>query len=1089
MSPIMTDGPMLEAPNKGIDEFHVGRGESLGAAASEAFADNPTTQLFGMMQTDRAKGDEIDFGELGTGIPTPGMAEEKKAAQDTSRIDIIDANDRVKKAGLAPHLKLPDQPDIHPAQLEIMMNRAQARREREATIERGPQGFVQSALGVGTSFAVGAIDPLNLASAFIPVMGELRYAKLLAGAGEGLGARAAVRAGVGAAEGAVGQAALEPLDWYSHTQDGRDFGMADVLHNVLFGAVLGGALHTGGGAVSDIYRARKERPMYPYDLGEPLESHTPYEEVRAGRQPPPIPRDILGAFPGVHVRGDNLAEDGITPQALETHFNEAVHGIEPHDAASHEPIFPESPGDAHVTSAALTLEHRAALPDLPSAAVQTIDDLPQRAREDAARAGIANLIDGEPLRVGEMLEIAAQTDSRIAESFDAWHGSPHDFERFDLSKIGTGEGAQAYGHGLYFAENERVARGYQRTVSDKAFVNKVAELYDEGHSPSDAWAEIKDHWKEFSPGEQRLMTALEKDDWLGFDYPHQAVSAALRDIKSFDVSEETKAAVRAIGNMYQVKIKADLDHFIDWDKPFDEQSEHVKRSLRENQDPSISGLTHKWGHDMKALYGRLSQRLGEHVDEQGERWGAAGPSIASKTLHEAGIRGIKYLDQGSRIRAFGDAAEVRIGQIEEALQESPSSGSAADNARVSKLQRELEDLRGPGTRNFVVFNDKDIEITHKNGEPVNREQFLEERTAEREIAVKPKAARGRAAADPNTWSLFEMLAHEGGLRPDPELETIFGNRKGPFVPGFGALVRPNGRTLDDALRVAKDHGYLFDAADVTGAEARLTPGDLLDRLAEQNAGRRQYRMDQSIEAKFDHEREIHEIISALHHEIEASTGQKGVHVDPQLENRVVEIIRREGEHDVLAAYERAIMEDAERFEGLSRERQNHPETAAIPGWDHPDAGGASRHGEADPGERGQAGLSGEEARGQDGGQSRGGGDGDRGSVPNALGARLDQDAAWRRLAASTPDFDEPAAIAASNAASDVKPPPTKLDERLTAAQKADAYAKQMYDMFAERLPEGDRQRLDDLIKTIDDDHQAREIAIKQGGACLFGARD
>jgi len=34
-----------------------------------------------------------------------------------------------------------------------------------------------------------------------------------------------------------------------------------------------------------------------------------------------------------------------------------------------------------------------------------------------------------------------------------WHGSPHLFDKFDISKIGTGEGAQAYGHGLYFAEN------------------------------------------------------------------------------------------------------------------------------------------------------------------------------------------------------------------------------------------------------------------------------------------------------------------------------------------------------------------------------------------------------------------------------------------------------------------------------------------------------------------------------------------------------------------------------------------------------------------------------------------------------------
>ncbi len=46
----------------------------------------------------------------------------------------------------------------------------------------------------------------------------------------------------------------------------------------------------------------------------------------------------------------------------------------------------------------------------------------------------------------------------------AYHGSPHDFDKFDLSKIGTGEGAQAYGHGLYFAENPKVAESYSHPV-------------------------------------------------------------------------------------------------------------------------------------------------------------------------------------------------------------------------------------------------------------------------------------------------------------------------------------------------------------------------------------------------------------------------------------------------------------------------------------------------------------------------------------------------------------------------------------------------------------------------------------------------
>lgn len=48
----------------------------------------------------------------------------------------------------------------------------------------------------------------------------------------------------------------------------------------------------------------------------------------------------------------------------------------------------------------------------------------------------------------------------------AYHGSPHDFDKFDMSKIGTGEGNQAYGHGLYFAGNEGVAEGYRDALSD-----------------------------------------------------------------------------------------------------------------------------------------------------------------------------------------------------------------------------------------------------------------------------------------------------------------------------------------------------------------------------------------------------------------------------------------------------------------------------------------------------------------------------------------------------------------------------------------------------------------------------------------------
>jgi hypothetical protein len=79
---------------------------------------------------------------------------------------------------------------------------------------------------------------------------------------------------------------------------------------------------------------------------------------------------------------------------------------------------------------------------------------------------------GTPLRRHVDALMADPTARAFAEGFGfspatirAFHGSPHRFDRFDMSRIGTGEGAQAYGHGLYFSEAEDVARVYRDTLS------------------------------------------------------------------------------------------------------------------------------------------------------------------------------------------------------------------------------------------------------------------------------------------------------------------------------------------------------------------------------------------------------------------------------------------------------------------------------------------------------------------------------------------------------------------------------------------------------------------------------------------------
>lgn len=54
----------------------------------------------------------------------------------------------------------------------------------------------------------------------------------------------------------------------------------------------------------------------------------------------------------------------------------------------------------------------------------------------------------------------------IKFSVVAWHGSPYVFDTFASDHIGSGEGAQAHGWGLYFAQEREVAEGYRERLAN-----------------------------------------------------------------------------------------------------------------------------------------------------------------------------------------------------------------------------------------------------------------------------------------------------------------------------------------------------------------------------------------------------------------------------------------------------------------------------------------------------------------------------------------------------------------------------------------------------------------------------------------------
>lgn len=214
-------------------------GETFGASFREAFSENPGTAAYRIAELTAANND-FEWTSPSTWFD----------GQDAQRMPAEEARQKVKGLGLD-GIQIPNQGITEDA-LDILIERHRAQLARNQTLARSNSSFVP---GLAGGLAATFVDPLNVAAAFIPIVGEARYAALVARQTSAFG-RAGARAGVGAIEGAAGAALLEPLPLFAAHQDQTDYGLTDSLVNVAFGGILGGGLHSAGGAISDAVRRR-----------------------------------------------------------------------------------------------------------------------------------------------------------------------------------------------------------------------------------------------------------------------------------------------------------------------------------------------------------------------------------------------------------------------------------------------------------------------------------------------------------------------------------------------------------------------------------------------------------------------------------------------------------------------------------------------------------------------------------------------------------------------------------------------------------------------------------------------------------------
>lgn len=261
-------------------------------------------------------------------------------------------------------------------------------------------------------------------------------------------------------------------------------------------------------------------------------------------------------------------------------------------------------------------------------------------------------------------------DARRAEqSIRAYHGSPHSFSRFDASKIGTGEGAQAYGHGLYFAGAEPVADMYRTSVSALR------------RTPQEDALEFWRRHAEISGNKQKaVLDALDHaeaslDDAAGMPEAEQRWKEIIQHLYELDFRQPLP---KRPGHMYEVEIDYPEEALLDWDAPMSRQPKVVQKVFGD--------MAMDMPGDGGRVYRDIATRRGEEFDD--DMTGALSNLAASQELLAEGIPGIRYLDQGSRAAGQGTRNYVMFPGTEDRIRILRKYGLLAPVAAAAGTQEQ-----------------------------------------------------------------------------------------------------------------------------------------------------------------------------------------------------------------------------------------------------------------------------------------------------------------------------------------------------------------------------------------------------------------
>ena len=329
------------------------------------------------------------------------------------------------------------------------------------------------------------------------------------------------------------------------------------------------------------------------------------------------------------------------------------------------------------------------------AATRAVDEVIALARDERNDVISTISIRGAMVPVGDGPQFIPNwgDDTRFSP---AWHGTPHNVDKFSTDKINTGEGNQTYGYGLYFTDTKAIAEMYRDNVKDRG---KVRDLNEQMSAQVKIMNQYETSYRKYS--DPKGYEAAEKYDAL---------------------MEERDRVTNGKGNLYKVELAPKENEYLLWDEELRKQPEAMKAlGVDPDKKPLLPNrLTADMsGQQVYDALARGKTNLGVEATKQ----------AASDYLHSIGIRGIKYRDGLSRTKGGETYNYVIFSDDDVAITEqfSPRQGTEA--------------LTKPPTR-----EDGTIELTHWSHRP-GIQEFDPNRSGEG-IAGAEEA---RKRQDPKNW--------------------------------------------------------------------------------------------------------------------------------------------------------------------------------------------------------------------------------------------------------------------------------------------------------------------------------------------------